>query len=769
MRSLIRGLMASCALAAVSPAYADDPVWPPAQPLNTYGHTGLLEMPSARMMDDGEFAVTVATAPESFRTALSFQAFPWAELAFRYSRINDYFVPEGRNEDLLDRSFSVKIRLFDETEYLPAVAVGLQDIIGTGIYGGEYLVASKAIGDFDFTLGLGWGRLGSTGMFKNPLSYLSDYFDTRPGFVPGDEGGIPTFESLFRGHDVGLFGGVVWQTPIEGLKAIVEYSGDEYLLEQERGLLDIDSQFNFGLSYRVADIFDTSLSYLYGNTFSFRISLRFDPTAEAMKVLDPAPLPPSVRPADQRPQISEAGPTVDLSELRGIQLASADDDWSLAAYVSSVTEVAQAPAEGSGAMQGVMTSDRWYGVPAVREQIIKSVTKLAAGQNLGIEAIDLKPNYVTVYYENTRYFRETDEIHRLLRVLTTLPPSVETFYLTSIVDGFPSTEVKVSRTAYERAVGQFTAVDNLIEHVDISPAPIAIPDDAVKLGEPYPRFDWSIVPRPRTLVFDQEEPFKFGLTLAVSGSVEFSDGWMIESTFTGDLIDTVDDPKPGISDLPHVRTDFRLYRDEGRFGFESIQLTKTGKLSPSTFYQVKAGYLEDMFAGVGGEIVWRPKDSNVAYGVNLYYVKQRDYDRMFGLQDYDVVTGQVSIYWQDALWRGVNVNVHAGRYLAGDWGATFEVTRKFDSGIEFGAFATFTDVPFDEFGEGSFDKGLVMRIPFGWVAPFHTRYTASTYLSSLIKDGGQRLYNDNPLWSDLQSTNEAELRRTWPLDVTPGL
>jgi hypothetical protein len=520
------------------------------------------------------------------------------------------------------------------------------------------------------------------------------------------------------------------------------------------------------------------VSYLYGNTFSFRVSLRFDPTVESMKVLDPAPLPPAVRPPEQRPQVLSsaahgADETLpDLSELRGIRLASAGDDWALTDYVADALAVA-APADGQGggAMQGIMASGRWYGVPAIRDQIVQSIAQLGRTQNLGIEAIELKPDYVSVYYENKRYFRETDEIHRLLRVLTTLPPSVENFYLTSIVDGFPSTQVLVSRTAYERAVDQFAAVDDLLLHTEIAPAGIGIPSEAVRLGKPYPRFDWSIIPRPRVYVFDNEEPFKFGLNLAASGSVEFEGGWKAEVTLSGDLVDTVKsaEPDPDSSTLPRVRTDFRRYREEGQYGIESIVFSKTGKLSPSTFYQVKAGYLEDMYGGVGGEVVWRPKDSDVAYGANLYYLKQRDFDRMFGFRDYDVVTGQVSIYWQNAFWRGVDVNVHAGRYLAGDWGATFEVMRKFDSGIEFGAYATFTDVPFSEFGEGSFDKGLILRIPFGWIAPFNTQYVASSHLSSLIKDGGQRLYYDNPLWEELKSTNETQIRRTWPTDVTPGL
>ena len=48
----------------------------------------------------------------------------------------------------------------------------------------------------------------------------------------------------------------------------------------------------------------------------------------------------------------------------------------------------------------------------------------------------------------------------------------------------------------------------------------------------------------------------------------------------------------------------------------------------------------------------------------------------------------------------------AGEYLAGDIGSTVEFSRSLSNGLEFGAFATFTDVSFEQFGEGSFDKGI---------------------------------------------------------------
>ncbi len=51
---------------------------------------------------------------------------------------------------------------------MPAIALGINDAAGTGVYSGEYVVASKQFGALDTTLGMGWGRLGSTDCFAIP-------------------------------------------------------------------------------------------------------------------------------------------------------------------------------------------------------------------------------------------------------------------------------------------------------------------------------------------------------------------------------------------------------------------------------------------------------------------------------------------------------------------------------------------------------------------------------------------------------------------------
>ena len=56
-------------------------------------------------------------------------------------------------------------------------------------------------------------------------------------------------------------------------------------------------------------------------------------------------------------------------------------------------------------------------------------------------------------------------------------------------------------------------------------------------------------------------------------------------------------------------------------------------------------------------------------------------------------------------------HLRGGRYLAKDSGVTFDFSRIFRSGMRVGAFFSLTDISFEEFGEGSFDKGFYFHVP----------------------------------------------------------
>ncbi len=199
--SLRLGCSALALLLAV-PALAQDR----AVTYTYYGTPGLLEMPSAISDDDGEIAGTVSYFGGQLRSSFTFQITPRLSGTFRYSGLEEF---GGNGSDLWDRSFDVRYRFNDEGIWVPMFAVGLQDFRGTGVYSGEYVVATKTVGDaFRITAGLGWGRFGSYNGFTNPLGVIDDRFEERPeSKEPGEQGGEVAFDTLFRG-DAALFGGV---------------------------------------------------------------------------------------------------------------------------------------------------------------------------------------------------------------------------------------------------------------------------------------------------------------------------------------------------------------------------------------------------------------------------------------------------------------------------------------------------------------------------------------------------------------------------------
>jgi hypothetical protein len=219
--------------------------------------------------------------------------------------------------------------------------------------------------------------------------------------------------------------------------------------------------------------------------------------------------------------------------------------------------------------------------------------------------------------------------------------------------------------------------------------------------------------------------------------------------------------------LPHVRSDIARYLKEGDTGLDSLYLQKRGNLGRDTYYRAYAGVLEEMYSGVGTEILYSPFGSRLAFGFNLNWVKQRDYDKDFDLLDYSVVTGHVSAYWATP-WYNYDIALHVGRYLAKDKGATIEVRRTFDNGWMVGAFATFTDVSAEDFGEGSFDKGIYLKVPLDQILPGNTRSSYSNTIRSIQRDGGQRLNGfGSSLWYDLRPTRYDALNN-YKLRMVPG-
>ena len=151
-----------------------------------------------------------------------------------------------------------------------------------------------------------------------------------------------------------------------------------------------------------------------------------------------------------------------------------------------------------------------------------------------------------------------------------------------------------------------------------------------------------------------------------------------------------------------------------------------------------AGILEEMFNGAGFEYLYFKQEANFAVGFEIFDVKKRDYEMRFGTLDYKNTTAHLNFYYRNYRLIPFDAKISYGEYLAGDEGLTFDLSRSFENGIKFGVFASFTDVSSEQFGEGTFDKGVYFNIPvFGNLFSYSWR--------PLTKDPGAKLIRKNTL------------------------
>ena len=781
----------------------------PYNPRTTYGEIGILDMPSAHMDPDGELGLTASVLQNTRRFNASFQVLPWLEASFRYSDVSKLF----GSKDFYDRSFGMKIRLLNETPDLPDISLGLRDILGTGIYSGEYLVASKHFSTFDVTFGTGWGRFAESNALPNPLASIFSSFEQRR--VKSATTGVVDFGQFFHGPKIGLFGGVVWQSPIENLDVLLEYSSDRYTLENSFHAFKVRTPVNVGLAYNLYNSITFSAGWYYGTSYGATLTFEADPkSSTSVEHVGPVLPQPNIRSAQQQVESlnlllagrspasgKPGGPWVALAqadlELRSALLsqgqyvrsaekvghtvmveaaltnAIAAQCDSYARIVTGIDSDVRAVAisdfrDPTGAVEICPVSHRSIRVAAdddrrdddrdaveendIRRKILADIDV----QKVRVEALSIDGPEIWLYFTNTSYWSDAEAAGRVARVLMVDAPSeVEVFHIVDTNNGIPQRDFRMARSALERAATTNASAHELGDSIATIPVSLANPVLERAQADSYPRFSWAIGPGLHEGLFDPARPLEIQFLASADATLDVTPQLSVDTRLEANIYNNFNLAQPSDSLLPHVRSDSLLYFREGANGIAKLKLTYRNRLTPDIYYGLKAGYLESMFAGAGGQVLWRPEGERFAIGVDAYQVWQRDFDRLFGVQDYHVLTGHVSLYYASPYY-GLNFNVHAGRYLAGDYGATFEVTRRFSTGIEVGAFATFTNVPFSKFGEGSFDKGIIIHIPLEWALPFYSHTSYDLTIRSLTRDGGQRLDGDDFLYDETRSASYGE-------------
>lgn len=672
----------------------------PAPTSSEWGGIGLLQTPTARMAEDGDMAFTASYNSPYSRYNFTMQPFSWLEGTFRYINVSNLaYGPESLSGDqhYKDKSIDVKVRLWNESRWLPEVALGVRDLGGTGLFSSEYLVASKRWGSVDASLGLATGYIGNRGDFSNPLGIIDDRFKTRPVNNPtiGDAGQFG-IESMFRGR-VGVFGGLTYQTPLDSLSVKVEYDGNDYKNEPRRNNLAQSTPINVGLVYRPNKNVELTAAWERGEAAMVSLTLRGNPgnARTAPKPLDPEPV------------AWNSAMAASESTASGQDQASKDSavDWA--------------------ALAGALRSNAGFRVREIRQR----------GDDL-----------VVTGYQQT-YFKSTDGLDRASRLLNaTLGESYGWYTLRTERLGLPIVETSVKHDAFRRQAEGEIRDDELRRSIELVPAS---DDSGTAIYTPKtPPFGGGFSVGYRQNLGGPDGFVLFQIAANYSASYFLRPDLWLTGTVSQDLFNNYDKfSYDAPSRLPRVRTDLRRYMRESSFTMPNLQVNASHKFGRDIFGIAYAGYLEWMYAGVGGEVLYRPINQPWAVGANVNWVRQRDFDQGFGLRDYTITTGHATLYYSFDRQERIVGSVSAGRYLAGDYGATVNIARVFPNGLTMGAYATKTNISSAEFGEGSFDKGIYFSIPLDNILPRSTRGRANVNWNPLIRDGGAMLSRKYSLYN----------------------
>jgi hypothetical protein len=752
---------------------------------NDFGTIGLLQTPTARMAPEGQVALSYSNVYPYQRYNLLFQPLSWFEFGFRYTRIDNRIFGGPASDPInfayQDKSIPLKFKLLNESYYLPQVAVGFTDIGGTGLFGGEYLVTNKRYQNFDFSLGLGWGYNGARGNLQNPLSVFGGRFNTRQSNNSGSTGGEFNSAGYFTGPTA-LFGGVQYHSPIDRLVLKAELDGNNYQNEPLGNIFKVNSPLgsnypiNVGATY-MWDYVYLSVGFERGNKAMVSLTItdnlgKLNRSTLAEKRAVPVERKPIGLPNDNGNSARSSGATGPSTATPVTTGIGPNPNTTINPNTSAKSGPNGLNTNPSSQVGAGVRATSPAGVSAdLVNQYPALLQRLSARS--GWDAVRLSGNRTSwwVDFENVRAIYINDTLNEVIAILhEEAPNTIVEFKIRMLNKDLQVVEYAVNRKQWMLTQTQFLppsarkipSVTTQAFSVQPRVSPSAPDLNGVTSPElegafaelatrPAKRYDYGF-----GLGYQQifGGPNNFGPIFAINATANgtaklWTGAWASGTlslqgpnnlshyryTYSGAL-------NPG--NVPRVRTYLQEYWDSSLITMPNLQLTQVKQLQQNHFVSAYGGYLEWMFGGVGGEYLYRPVSSPLAFGVDLNRVKQRDFQQNFNFlsPSYLVNTGHATVYW-DTGWQNILTKVSAGQYLAGDRGGTFDISKVFANGMQIGAYFTKTNMSSINYGEGSNDKGIYFTIPFDAFLTKRTNAVATFMYQPYYKDGGaflQRKY-----------------------------
>ncbi|MEH8015815.1 YjbH domain-containing protein [Rheinheimera muenzenbergensis] len=642
-----------------------------------HGGVGLIQTPTARMAPAGDLSMNYTDNEEYRLWSVSIQLFDWMESTIRYTDVRTRLYSD-------DPSFSgdqtYKDKGIDVKFRLLQESSYLPQVsLGIRDFGGTGLFESEYL-----TLSKKWHNLDfhlgiGWGYLGQGGNITNPFCQLRDSFCNRPEGyggrGGKVDYDQFFKGPASLFGGIEYQTPWQPLRLKLEYEGNNYQ-QDFAGNLTQDSNWNFGAVYRWGN-FNFDLNYQRGNTLGFGVHYALNLHSVSQYKVKPA-----LRIVPE--QLNRTAIT-DRDALPQALLREA----------------------GFALQTAHMTDDEF------------------------------------VIYGYQMGYRDHDEaVERIGRILATeVPAHIQRYRIVNYAGNLAAVETVIEAAPFIAAV-RYESLHNRVKSSYVRQQPAAQTLAYRDIPSQNGFFAGSEVFFIQT--FGNPEAFyMYQAGLFANAGYRLSNNLMLNSTAKITVLENFDKFNYTVdaeqTPLPRVRTYMREYVTGSVVSMENLYLRWQDQIAPNWFAQAYAGYLETMYGGVGTELLYRPVDSNIAVGFDLNYVRQRSYDNEFDFFDYKTFTGHINVYWKPEFLPDTQLTFNIGQFLAKDKGVNVDFAKRFNSGIVVGAYAAFTNVSAEEYGEGSFTKGFYLSIPFDLFSLRPAKGRGRLPWVPIARDGGQPL------------------------------
>ena len=508
-------------------------------------------------------------------------------------------------------------------------------------------------------------------------------------------------QNWFTGQDIGFFAGLEYFTPLKGLSLKADFGGDRYEAERQAFNFDTPAPWSLGFNYKPWNFMDLGIAAQGTDKVMARLSFQGN-----IK--------------DWPHQSKHKKLTKPLAPYRtkstdsyAMQTDARDNNLSLSHI-----------ALDSHSAQSILSYNRHHSAP---HQFGKAATHIANNAGENIEAIIIEPRNHNLRGPNIHLMRKSLES----AFAHNNGSPHEVWHTTEFKHGFKGLQKFRPHSDPDRSFGLKNIAFTL--------------DNQISLAEE----DTSLLHR-TSFITDIVTPDRFkyftaglGLRLNLSDNLGKIRRNRARQAFP-------------------IKSDIADFADR-TFALDTAYTALTHTIMPDTHASLISGYVEEHFAGIGSEVLYRPYDKRYAIGGELWAVQKRDPFTFanLGTRDGTLLTAQANA-WYDIPKADVTLGFKAGRYLAKDFGASLSVSKSFKNGAELEGYVSISDkADFDLFGGTTHaDHGLRLKIPLGGF-----KYTPNANINLTAapfgRDIGQSVKNPLPLYEATNKFSLSYISRHW--------